>query len=145
MQEAVKKEGEAAERRGLRLDPTINAGAILQVIVVGGSIVFFILGMRAEVSNISSDVQRLNTRLTEEVSKLSGAITRLGDALVPFARAQVEITQLERRVNAGESRNDSQEDRLNRITESVVELRTKVENVVEASRQNLPGAPGSRR
>ena len=145
MADQDKQEHRQEQRTWLKLDPTINGGAILQILSLCALVGIYIVTTRGEVSRLSSQVEALNARFTEEVVKLSNAVDRLGTALGPFTRAQVEISQLERRVTGVETRNEVQEERLNRLGESLVETRTNIETILRASRQNLPGAPGIRR
>ena len=129
----------------MKFDPTVNLGAVLQVLTVGGVAMAYVLGVKSEVSSLTRDVQRVNERLTAEVGNLSTAIKSLSDTLSPFSRMMERMDQMDRRITSTEARNDAQEERLGRLGESVIELRATIEPIVRASQQNLPGAPGVRR
>jgi len=136
---------EERPRRRPLFDPTVNLGAILQVVTVGAFALAYVVGVRADVTRLTSDVQAVNVRLTEEVGKLSRAIAGLDATLSPFARMMERMDHLERRIAGTEARNEAQEDRLGRLGESVVEIRANLDTLMRASQQNLPGAPGVRR
>ena len=129
----------------MKFDPTVNLGAVLQVLTVGGVAMAYVLGVKSEVSSLTRDVQRVNERLTAEVGNLSTAIKSRSDTLSPCSRMMERMDQMDRRITSTEARNDAQEERLGRLCESVIELRATIEPIVRASQQNLPGAPGVRR
>jgi len=85
-----------------------------------------------------------NGRWADEVGKLSTAVERLGQTIAPLSQITERLLQLDRRVSATEIRNDAQEERLGRLGESVVEMRTNLESLIRASAATLPGAPGVR-
>lgn len=146
----------AAER--VASNAVLTAGARI-VMVLGLPVFMLVLTSYANsIATLGDKVQALEVRQaqmttsqdlvsrrwTEEVGKLSGAVDRLGVTLAPLSQITERILQLDRRVSAAEARNESQEDRLGRLGESVVEMRTNLDSLMRASAVTLPGAPGVR-
>ena len=125
-------------------DPTINLGALIQVGAVTVGIVLFVAHGERDIALVSQEVRSLRESVGESVQRLTNATNELHSSIAPIGGLSSRVEQAERRQSDVEARNELQENRINRLSEEMIELRTNMNSLLRASQQNLPGAPGIR-
>lgn len=142
--------GETQQRDGggLRWNGEVNAGHILQAVVVGCGVIIWALVASSKADQTATELATFQRAIRETVGDLQRQVSqglrdiRSDMATLPDQRAQ--LSQIERRLTEGDARDVAQDARLSSVERQAIETRAQVDNLRAASSVTLPGAPGVR-
>jgi len=122
----------------LRFDPTINAGAVMQavmlVVVIGGGA----LAAYDRIRDAMHSVREVQARSVDETRRLSDAVAALTRAVSPIPQLELRMDRAEQRLDASESRDAAQDERIGIIDRSLAETRGRLDRWTTPPVRSIP-------
>lgn len=142
--------GETQQRGGgLRWNGEVNAGHILQALVVGCGVIIWALVATSKADQTARDLETFQKNIRDTVQgiqqQVSQGLRDIRQDITTLPDQQARLNQVERRLTEGDARDVAQDGAIARIERQAIETRADVNNLRAASGVSLPGAPGIRR
>ena len=135
-------------RAGLQWNGEVNAGHVLQALVVGCGVIIWALVASSKADQTAKDLANFQASIRETVggiqAQLQQGLRDIRTDMAALPDQQARLTQVERRLTEGDARDVAQDARIGVIERQSIETRAQVDSLTRASAVTLPGAPGVR-
>ena len=117
---------EPIEKKGLRIESTVNFGTIVQTLVMVGTVLFFVLSKANIADQSAKDLLAFRLDVAQQFLEVKAQISGLPDQ-------RAAAVQTERRIIETIAKNGEQDSRLTKLEQDMYQIRADVAGVLRSS------------
>lgn len=121
-----------------RVNMEIGLGHIIQILLIAGSIGFFVITGNAKSDHTAGAVATLDRRVEAGFEAMNRRVDNLAAALNLVSSLTPRMGEAERRLTEQDTRDNAQDQRIGLVSEAVATLRARLEFVAQPGRRVAP-------